>query len=78
MDPKDTNANSQEWLPAAPAVFEWGKPQQYDDLRELAISRFSNSSNPIVAEHLLKVTLLKPVDARTLHSLVPAAEVIDV
>lgn len=76
VDPKDTNANSQEWLPAAPAVFEWGKPEQYDELRNLAISRFANSSNPIVAEHLLKVSLLGPVDDGILRCLVPASEVI--
>ena len=77
VDPKDTNAKSQEWLPAAPAVFEWGKPEQYDELRDLAVSRFARSNNPIVAEHLLKVTLLEPVDAGTLRSLAPAAKVIE-
>lgn len=77
VDPTDTNANSQEWLPAAPAVIEWGKPGQYDVLRRLAVSRFSSSNNPIVAEHLLKVTLLEPVDSETLLAIAPAAAVIE-
>lgn len=77
VDPTDTNANSQEWLPAAPAIIEWGKPGQYEEMRRLAVSRFLSSNNPIVAEHLLKVTLLEPVESDTLQTLVPAAAVIE-
>ena len=76
VDPTDTNANSQSWLPIAPSVSEWGEPGQYDDVRQLAIQRFSNTTNPIVAEHLLKVALLEPPDAETLQAVAPMAEVI--
>lgn len=76
VDPTDTNVNSQEWLPIAPAVFEWGEREQYRKLRSLAIQRFSASTNPIVAEHLLKLTLLEPTDPETLKAIDQKAAVI--
>jgi serine/threonine protein kinase len=77
VDMKDTDANSREWLPAATAISEWGEPWQYEDFRRLAIRRFATSSNPIVAEHLLKVTLLQPADQETLKAIAPLAGVIE-
>jgi serine/threonine protein kinase len=77
VDMTDTDANSREWLPAATAISEWGEPRQYEDFRRLAIQRFATSSNPIVAEHLLKITLLHPADAETLDRLSPLAGVIE-
>lgn len=76
VDPTDTNVNSQEWLPIAPAVLEWGERGQYRKLRALAIQRFSSSTNPVVAEHLLKLTLLEPADDETLRAVEPQAQVI--
>ncbi len=76
VDPTDTNANSQEWLPIAPAVIEWGEPGQYEEVRQLAVQRFSDTTNSVVAEHLLKVALLAPADAETLQAIAPTAEVI--
>jgi hypothetical protein len=75
VDMTDTNKNSMEWLPAATSVKEWGTPEQYQELSALALRRFHASTNPTVAEHLFKITLLEPVDSGTLESLAGAAAV---
>lgn len=77
VDPADTNLNSQEWLVIAPAVVEWGKPGQFEEVRSLAVERFSQTTNPIVAEHLVKVSMLMPPDALTLQAVAPMAGVLE-
>ena len=77
VDPKDTNINSQEWLPMGAAVFQWGEAGQYHEVRRLAIARFSHTKNRVVAEHLLKVSLLEPLDENTLRAVAPMAGVIE-
>ncbi|BCU77036.1 serine/threonine-protein kinase [Luteolibacter sp. LG18] len=77
VDMTDTEALSREWMPAAAAITEWGTPAQYEDLRRLAVRRFAGSTNASVAEHLLKSTLLEPVDPETLKALAPSAAVME-
>jgi len=74
VDPTDNN--SQVWLAIAPAVLEWGKPGQFEKVRELALEQFSETTSPAVAEHLLRVTLLTPPDERVLRVVAPAAKVL--
>lgn len=76
-DMYDWEGVSFELLSAVTAVSEWGKPGQFDQLRILMIGRFSNSANPIVAEQVIKATLLEPADAKTLRELKPLAGVIE-
>ena len=76
VDPADTNLKSQEWLVIAPAVVEWGKPGQFEQVRSLAVERFAHTTNPIVAEHLVKVSMLMPADASTLQAVAPMAGVL--
>ncbi|MCB1129650.1 MAG: serine/threonine protein kinase [Verrucomicrobiae bacterium] len=77
VDPTDSNANSQEWLPIGPSVIEWGEPGQYEEVRRLAVLRFSQTTNPIVAEHLVKVSMITPADAETLREVAPMAQVLE-
>ncbi len=73
VDMTDTEGISFKMLPAVTAVVEWGAPGQYDQLRKLMIARFAKSANPVVAEHVLKATLLEPVDPEVLRALLPLA-----
>jgi hypothetical protein len=64
-------------LPSLTAVCEWGEPGQYEILRALALERFANSANGVVAEQVIKATLLKPADQETLRQMQPLAGVIE-
>jgi hypothetical protein len=77
IDPADTNVKSQEWLAIAPAVVEWGKPRQFEQVRSLAVERFSQTTNPVVAEHFVKVSMLMPADASSLRAVAPMAGVLE-
>lgn len=77
VDMTDSERISFDFLSAITAVSQWGEPGQYDRLRELAISRFANSANPVVAEHVIKATLLQPADPVTLARVAPLAKVLD-
>ncbi|MEO5916832.1 MAG: serine/threonine-protein kinase [Luteolibacter sp.] len=77
VDMKDSDRVSFELLPAITAVSTWGEPGQYDQLRKLAIKRFANSANPIVAEQVIKALLLEPADSNTLKETLPLAQVIE-
>jgi hypothetical protein len=77
VDMRDSERISFDFLSVATAVCVWGEPGQYDALRKLAIARFGNSANPIVAEHTLKATLLKPADPEMLEKLLPLAYVLE-
>ncbi|MEO5716291.1 MAG: serine/threonine-protein kinase [Luteolibacter sp.] len=77
VDMSDSDRISFALLPAVTAVSEWGEAGQYDQLRILAIKRFANSANPIVAEQVIKATLLEPADAATLESVLPLAGVVE-
>lgn len=77
VDMTDSERISFDFLSVATAVCEWGEPGEYEALRTLAVERFANSANPLVAEHVLKATLLKPANADTLKklsALVPVLE----
>ena len=77
VDMTDTNRISQDFLPTLTAVCEWGEPGQYEELRALAIKRFANSANSIVAEQVIKATLLKPADTETLERILPLSKLIE-
>lgn len=77
VDMTDSEGISFEFLSIATAVSEWGEPGQFEELRRLAIERFARSSNPIVAEHVVKATLLERADQPTLEKLAPLGEVLE-
>jgi serine/threonine protein kinase len=76
VDMSDWEGISFQLLSAATAVSKWGEPEQYEHLRSLMIGRFANSANPIVAEHIIKASLLEPASTETLNGLLPLADVI--
>lgn len=66
VDLTDTDRSSSLLLPAAAAIVEWGKPEQYQRLRELSIKRFADTSNHAVVAQFGKAVLLTPADPSTL------------
>jgi tetratricopeptide (TPR) repeat protein len=52
-----------------------GRDAEYERFREDSIARFNATENPIVAERILKISLLRPADGRVLASLAPLVEV---
>ena len=78
VDMSDSEQISFNFLPAVTAASEWGEPGQYDQLRDLTIKRFANSANAIVAEQVIKATMLEPADPATLEKVMPLARVLEV
>jgi len=74
VDLTDTDHMSRILMPAATAIKEWGKPEDYLLLRQLAIQRFADSSNDGVAAHVSKAVLLAPADPSTLAQVKPLAD----
>ena len=77
VDMTDSDRVSHDLLPTLTAVCEWGEPGQYEELRSLVINRFGNSANAVVAEQVIKATMLKPADPETLRQMLPLAGVIE-
>ncbi|MEK7953151.1 serine/threonine protein kinase [Luteolibacter soli] len=77
VDMTDSEHISFDLLSVLTAVCEWGEPGQFEELRMLAIKRFANSANPIVAEQVVKATLMKPADPTTLERLKPLIKVLE-
>lgn len=72
VDASDTDEVSRDLLPAAASLCEAGDIAGYERLRKVAIQRFQHTKNPVVAEQLLKTSLLFPADADMLAALVPS------
>jgi serine/threonine protein kinase len=77
VDMSDSDRISHDLLPTLTAVCEWGGPGQYETIRLLAIKRFADSANPVVAEQVVKAALMKPADHETLRMVQPLAAVIE-
>jgi serine/threonine protein kinase len=76
VDLTDTDRMSRILMPAATAIKRWGAPEQYQELRKLAIRRFSDTSNDGVAAQVTKALLLAPPDLETLRRLTPFENVL--
>jgi hypothetical protein len=76
VDLTDTDRMSRILMPAASAIKHWGAPEQYQQLRELAIRRFSDTSNDGVAAQVTKAVLLDPPDPQTLLRIAPLEKVL--
>ncbi len=77
VDMTDSQDISFRLLPVLTAVSLWGEPGHYRKIRDLAIDRFVDSANPIVAEHVVKAALLEPPDSATLEELTPLIAVLE-
>ena len=54
-----------------------GEADRYEEIRGMMIGRFGRTSNPVVAEEVLKACLVLPPDLQTLQALAPLAELVD-
>lgn len=76
VDLTDTDRMSRILMPAATAIKQWGAAEQYQQLRKLAIRRFSDTSNDGVAAQVIKAVLLDPPDQETLQRIAPLEKVL--
>jgi serine/threonine protein kinase/tetratricopeptide (TPR) repeat protein len=72
VDVSDTDEVSRDLLPAAASLYEAGDIAGYERLREIAINRFRNTTNAVVAEQLLKTCLILPANGDILATLEPS------
>jgi hypothetical protein len=76
VDSSDSADISLGTLYAVGAVCRAGDWARYEHIRAITLERFSKSREPHVAEQVLKLALLRPVDDATLHTLSPLADVL--
>jgi eukaryotic-like serine/threonine-protein kinase len=74
-DADQTENASRELVPLAPALIEAGDLENYRQLEAMLIDRLGHTSNPVAAEHVLKICLLLPPSRELLTQLEPAAAV---
>ncbi|MBB5350058.1 hypothetical protein HNR46_000279 [Haloferula luteola] len=73
VDPTDTETVSMDLLPGATAVCRSGDLQRYDWFRHITLQRFADTHQPVVAEQVLKGSLLRPANSDLLDRLQPLA-----
>ncbi|HEX9046875.1 MAG TPA: serine/threonine protein kinase, partial [Verrucomicrobiae bacterium] len=71
-----TDAATRDLLMAAPLLLEVGATNDYVQLRHSALTWFQGTSNPIAAEHLIKISMLFPLDATVTQQIQPLAELV--
>ncbi len=74
VDESDSDQISLNLLPAAAALCEAGDLVGYENLRHMAVERFGDTSNPVVAEQVIKACLILPADLEVLAKLEPFEE----
>jgi len=57
---EDTNVVSRDLVVAAPVLIEAREYSFYEEIRTHAVSKFANTSSPVAAEQVLKISLLVP------------------
>ncbi|MES2474393.1 MAG: serine/threonine-protein kinase [Verrucomicrobiota bacterium] len=77
VDPSDSDNVSRNLLPAAAAICYSRDSARYEVIRSMAIERFAGTARPVVAEQVIKASLLMPADPETLLALEPFAEIIE-
>ena len=71
IDPNDTDDVSEQLMPAATTILRAGDRAGYGRFRAVLLRRFGGTEQVIVAEQVLKCTLLAPVDEESLRRLEP-------
>jgi eukaryotic-like serine/threonine-protein kinase len=69
------DAISGDFLSAGPALIASGNLDGYERFRRGAIARVAGTSDPVIAERTIKVSLLLPADREVMNSLSPLAAV---
>ena len=71
IDPSDTDEVSEQLMPASTTILRAGDRAGYERFRAVLLRRFGGTEQVIVAEQVLKCTLLAPVDEESLRRLEP-------
>ena len=77
LDPSDSRKVSWYLLPAAAVICYSGDHVRYEIIRRIATKRFAETAHPVVAEHVLKASLLIPADREMLLALEPLSRVVE-
>jgi tetratricopeptide (TPR) repeat protein len=77
VDKSESDSISIHFVSAAAAVSDAGNAQNYERLRKMAADRFSTTTNPIVADEVLKSCLIKPANPELLAHLEPLFKVLE-
>jgi tetratricopeptide (TPR) repeat protein len=73
VDDSDLNQVSGNLLPAAVTTCEVGDWPGYEKVRQIALERFANTQNSVVAEQMIKLCALRPADPVTMAKIAPLA-----
>jgi hypothetical protein len=65
-----------DFLQGGSATAELGDSAGFEQFRHVAITRFGNTTDPFVAERILRICLLKPANPDVISALTPLAEVL--
>ena len=65
---------SLDYLRLGPTLIELRDEAGYENFRQEAIARFAGTRYPVAAERVVKISLLRPADAKTVSALTPLAE----
>jgi serine/threonine protein kinase len=65
-----------DFLQGGSATAELGDSEGFEQFRRLAITRFANTTDPFVAERILRICLLEPANPNVIRALTPLAEVL--
>jgi tetratricopeptide (TPR) repeat protein len=77
VDDSDSDSISRNLLPASTALCYAGDLAGYERFRGFALRRFAGTSHPLVAEQVVKSTLLRPIGAAKLRELDELALVVE-
>ncbi|MES2661137.1 MAG: serine/threonine-protein kinase [Verrucomicrobiota bacterium] len=76
VDKSDSDSISIQFVAAAAAVADTGDEDLYEHLREMAADRFLSTTDPFVADEVVKSCLIMPADAALLEKLDPLLNVL--
>ncbi|MES2474323.1 MAG: serine/threonine-protein kinase [Verrucomicrobiota bacterium] len=76
-DRSDSEAISIHFVTAAAAVVDAGDMPHYEELREMAATRFATTSVPVVADEVVKTCLIRPAPPHLLAKLTPLVKTME-
>jgi eukaryotic-like serine/threonine-protein kinase len=72
-----TDDATRDLLRAAPALLMANQLDGYHRCVQETLAHFANTTNPVAAEHVIKVSLILPADAETIKLLKPLGKVVE-
>ena len=76
IDPSDDDSISRNLLPAAAVLYFNADTGEYERIRGQALTRFSGTIHPVVAEQVIKTCLLLPAEKGVLEKLRPLEKIV--